>query len=180
MGTFTYTPNSDFSGDDSFTYRASDGVISSAVATARIIVTPAGDGNELFGPVTPGSFAAPGVLGTRTDLVAGAPPLSADHVDGDIDYTGYSNPPTYGPHHGFDPQGVDQNPGITPRPTGIYASEQPEEDLIHNMEHGHVWISYNPNLISNADRLALERLVLDGQSQSQRWWRRCDPDTSNC
>ena len=155
-GSFTYTPNTDFSGADLFTYTASDGNATSDVATARITVTPAGTSNELFGSVTPGSFEDPAVLGTRTDLVAGAPPISANHVDGAIDYTGYSNPPNYGPHHGFDPQGTDVNPGITPRPTGVYTSEQPDEDLIHNLEHGHAWISYNPNLISATDLESLE------------------------
>ena len=161
-GSFTYTPDNDFSGGDSFTYTANDGRATSDVATVGITVTPMGDGNELFGPVTPGSFEDPGLLGIRTDLIAGAPPVSAPHVDGDIDYTGYSNPPTYGPHHGFDSQGVDANPGITPRPTGVYTAEQPDEDLIHNLEHGHVWISYNRNLISATDLAALEQLVLDG------------------
>jgi hypothetical protein len=132
----------------------------SNTGTVRINVTPVD--NQPFGAVTPGSFAAPGVLGIRTDLVPGAPPITAFHDNGDVDYTGYSNPPTYGAHHGFDPQGIDGNPGITPRPTGIYTTEQPEEDLIHNLEHGHVWISYNPNLISERDRQALERLVRDG------------------
>ena len=94
--------------------------------------------------------------------VPGAPPITRLHADGEIDYTGYSNPPTYGDHHGFDPQDVDVNPGITPRPTGVYTTEQPEEDLIHNLEHGHVWITYNPNLISASDLAALEQLVRDG------------------
>jgi VCBS repeat-containing protein len=161
-GSFTYTPENDFSGDDSFTYRATDGGTTSDVATVRITVTPVDDGNQLFGAVTPGSFTNPSLLGIRTDLVSGAPPITASHVDGDIDYTGYSNPPTYGAHHGFDPQGIDVNPGITPRPTGVYTTEQPEEDLIHNMEHGHVWISYNPNLIAATDLAALEQLVRDG------------------
>ncbi len=161
-GSFTYTPNTDFSGQDSFTYQANDGAATSSPATATITITPAAAGNGLFGPVTPGSFESANLLGARTDLVAGAPPLSAEHVNGDIDYSDYSNPPTYGPHHGFDPNDVDGNPGITPRPTGVYTTEQPDEDLIHNLEHGHVWISYNPNLISSGDLAALEQLVLDG------------------
>ena len=57
---------------------------------------------------------------------------------------------------------MDVNPGITPRPTGIYSTEQPEEDLIHNLEHGHVWISYNPDLITDRDLQLLELLVRDG------------------
>jgi hypothetical protein len=118
--------------------------------------------NPIFGPAVPGSFEDSSVLGIRTDLVPGAPPITAEHVDGDVDYTGYSNPPTYGDHHGFDPQGLDSNPGITPRPTGVYTEEQPDEDLIHNLEHGHVWISYDPDLIGPVDLRSLEDLVLDG------------------
>ena len=41
-GSFTYTPEADFFGDDAFTYRASDGTIESNVATVTISV--AGDG----------------------------------------------------------------------------------------------------------------------------------------
>ena len=37
-GSFTYTPNADFLGSDSFTYRASDGTASSEVATVSITV----------------------------------------------------------------------------------------------------------------------------------------------
>jgi hypothetical protein len=41
-GSFTYTPNSGFSGSDSFTYRVSNGVDSSSAATVQISVMPAG------------------------------------------------------------------------------------------------------------------------------------------
>ena len=37
-GSFTYTPNDDFTGDDTFTYRASDGELQSAPATVTITV----------------------------------------------------------------------------------------------------------------------------------------------
>jgi VCBS repeat-containing protein len=160
-GGFTYTPMVGFDGTDTFTYRASDGQLTSNTATVTITVTdlPA---NTLFGAVTPGSFQQSGLLGTRTDLVSGAPAITATHIDGDIDYTGYSNPPTYGPHHGFDANGTDANPGITPRPTGVHTTEQPDEDLVHNLEHGHVWISYNPSLIGSGDLAALEQFVRDG------------------
>ena len=159
-GGFTYTPTAGYTGSDRFTYRANDGTADSNLGTVAITVTvrPA----ALFGPVTQGSFDDAGLLGVRTDLVAGAPAIVRDHVDGDIDYTGYSNPPTYGNHHGSDPEGTDVNPGITPRPTGVYTTEQPDEDLIHNLEHGHVWISYNPDEISASDLAALEQLVIDG------------------
>ena len=162
----SYAPDTDFTGNDSFTYTANDESNTSDVATVSIEVTTEAVTNELFGTVTPGAFDDPDLLGTRTDLVAGAPPITALHIDGDVDYTGYSNPPTYGNHHGFDPDGTDVNPGITPRPTGVYTEPQPEEDLIHNLEHGHVWISYNPSLISDGDRSALEQLVRDGSNDT--------------
>jgi hypothetical protein len=158
-GSFTYTPDRNFSGDDEFTYTASDGTATSDVGRAVFNVTLV---NPIFGPAVTGSFEDSSVLGIRTDLVPGAPPITAGHVDGDVDYTGYSNPPTYGDHHGFDPQGLDSNPGITPRPTGVYTEEQPDEDILHNLEHGHVWISYDPDLIGPVDLRSLEDLVLDG------------------
>ncbi|UXA15896.1 Ig-like domain-containing protein [Mycobacterium sp. SMC-4] len=42
-GSFTYTPNADFHGSDSFTYTASDGTASSGVATVTITVTAVND-----------------------------------------------------------------------------------------------------------------------------------------
>ena len=39
-GAFTYTPNEAFTGTDSFTYRASNGVTSSNLATVTINVEP--------------------------------------------------------------------------------------------------------------------------------------------
>ncbi len=42
-GSFTYTPNPDFFGNDSFTYHASDGSLSSASATVSISVTAVND-----------------------------------------------------------------------------------------------------------------------------------------
>jgi gliding motility-associated-like protein len=42
-GTFTYTPDNDFNGSDSFTYRASDGPLSSTTVTVTITITPVND-----------------------------------------------------------------------------------------------------------------------------------------
>jgi VCBS repeat-containing protein len=42
-GSFTYTPAADFSGNDSFTYHASDGSLSSTTATVTISVTAVND-----------------------------------------------------------------------------------------------------------------------------------------
>ena len=42
-GFFTYTPNTNFNGKDSFTYTANDGQLDSHIATVHIIVTPVND-----------------------------------------------------------------------------------------------------------------------------------------
>jgi VCBS repeat-containing protein len=42
-GSFTYTPRANFSGMDSFTYRARDGIVNSTPATVTITVTPVND-----------------------------------------------------------------------------------------------------------------------------------------
>ncbi len=165
-GSFSYQSDSDFFGDDAFSYVASDGEATSSVGTVSIKIRPVDSGSP-FAAVTAGSFTDANLRGTRTDLVAGAPAVSATHVNGDIDYSNHSNPPTYGDHHPSDSLGTDSDPGITPRSTGIYTTEQPDEDLIHNLEHGHVWISYDPSLLSDADIAALEQLVRDGAGNAE-------------
>ncbi len=72
-GGFIYSPVTNFSGADAFSYRANDGVADSAVATATIIVTPVNDppaaSDDVF--TTPEDTAitipAPGVLANDTD-----------------------------------------------------------------------------------------------------------------
>ncbi len=131
----------------------------------RVDFTP---GTDFDGaqPVTVGSFDDAAVRGTRQDLTG--PPTHAAckgqdgvastgddpniltnpcHVplDSSVNYSGFSNPPTYGPHHPI--------PASTGETTAL------DEALVHNLEHGQVWISYNRNLlgVSKAHRLA--RLV---------------------
>ncbi|WP_312081831.1 MBG domain-containing protein [Empedobacter sp.] len=48
-GSFTYTPNENFNGTDSFTYRANDGTLSSDVATVTITVNPINDAPTIIG-----------------------------------------------------------------------------------------------------------------------------------
>lgn len=139
-----------------FNINATNGTIQTISVTVNVIDAFR---DRPFGAVTPGSFEDVTLLGTRTDLAPGAPAISAGHVTTAVNYTGFSNPPTYGPHHGF-------VAGITPRPTGVYRTQQPDEDLVHNLEHGNVWISYNPTLLSAANRITLENLVRDGGDNS--------------
>lgn len=155
-GSFVYTPDTDFFGSDSFTYQASDGLATSNVATVTVnVISDGNESNQPFEPVIPGSIEDPGLLGTRMDTQPGAPAFTLAHVSTAVDFSAFDNAPSYGEHHAF-------VPGITPRPTGVYETEQPDEDLVHNLEHGHVWISYNPSLISNEDHVALEQFVRDG------------------
>lgn len=59
------------------------------------------------------------------------PDIGNRHVDPGVAHDPYnSNPPTSGPHY---PQ---------PAPWGVYADQRPDEELIHNLEHGGIWISY--------------------------------------
>jgi len=117
----------------------------------------------LFAPVTLGSFDDPGLFGVRTDQLSGAPAITNSHVNGAVNYgQDPASPPTYGDHHWTDEFNIDTNPGITPRLTGIYDGKEPDEDLVHNLENGHVWISYNPALISDADLADLKQLLRDG------------------
>jgi hypothetical protein len=58
-----------------------------------------------------------------------------DHIDVGAEHPAYnSNPPTSGWHY------------AQPAQSGIYDTPFPDEQLIHNLEHGHIWIAYKPNL----------------------------------
>lgn len=58
-----------------------------------------------------------------------------DHISVGAEHPPYnSNPPTSGWHY---PE---------PYKTGVYTAEISDGTLIHNMEHGHIWISYKPDL----------------------------------
>ena len=56
-----------------------------------------------------------------------------------------SNPPTSGPHY------------AQPAGWGVYHSELPDEQLIHNLEHGGIWISYKG--IDATTTTALEKIA---------------------
>jgi surface antigen len=64
--------------------------------------------------------------------------LSRNHVEGDVQYP--QNPPVGGDHNA-----VWQN-------CGVYSQPVTEENAVHSMEHGAVWITYDPSL--PADQVA--------------------------
>ncbi len=73
-GSFSYTPNANFNGTDSFTYRADYGVIIGNLATVTITVTAVNDvpmaSNDAYVVLEDNSLVvdAPGVLGNDNDL----------------------------------------------------------------------------------------------------------------
>ncbi len=56
-----------------------------------------------------------------------------------------SNPPTSGWHY------------AQPANWGVYQTELPDEQVIHNLEHGGIWISYKG--IDDATKTALEKIA---------------------
>ena len=72
-GSFTYTPAANFNGTDSFTYRASDGTLTSTPATVTITVTAINDAptaaDDAYSTAedTALTVNAPGVLGNDSD-----------------------------------------------------------------------------------------------------------------
>lgn len=56
--------------------------------------------------------------------------LGREHIEAGDPHDPYnSNPPTSGPH-------------TSSISTGVYTRAFPDENLIHNLEHGHIWLSY--------------------------------------
>jgi hypothetical protein len=54
-----------------------------------------------------------------------------DHIEVGVAHDPYnSNPPTSGPHY------------AEPADWGVYEQELPDERLVHNLEHGGIWISH--------------------------------------
>src|SRR5262249_21087123 len=73
-GSFAYTPNLDFHGTDSFTYRATDGTATGGPATVILTVTPVNDPpgarDDSYATAAGAALVvtAPGVLGNDTDI----------------------------------------------------------------------------------------------------------------
>lgn len=73
------------------------------------------------------------------DRSQGIPILGREHIADGTVYTSYnSNPPTSGPHY------------AVPAPARFYDRELPDEQVVHNLEHGHIWIAYRPSLPKDA------------------------------
>ncbi len=95
------------------------GVILAAVAIfAVFIISSQGGDSSGYDPSIP-------------DKSIGIDVLTSPHIEPDEVPSGYnSNPPTSGEHY------------VQPAPWGVYAETLPDQTLIHNLEHGGIWISY--------------------------------------
>jgi uncharacterized delta-60 repeat protein len=89
-GSFTYTPNGNYNGTDSFTYKANDGTADGNVATVTLTVTPVND--------TPTASADAYTTVEDTALTVSAPGVLAN--DSDVDGDVLSAVLVSGPAHG--------------------------------------------------------------------------------
>ncbi len=79
-GSFTYTPNSDYSGSDAFTYRADDGTSDSNIAKVYLTVDPTDDAPSVANPISD--------VITDEDSEDTLIDLSNVFADKDLNYTG--------------------------------------------------------------------------------------------
>ena len=103
------------------------------------------------------STAIPGIyVGASTPATAESPASYVDykaaiHITADQRVAYNRFPPVGGPHDGT---WANCN-GI------VYATAVRTENMVHTLEHGAVWITYNPDTISQADLATLTALVQD-------------------
>ena len=67
--------------------------------------------------------------------------LAGQHVEGTVDYD--QTPPAGGPHN------------AAWLNCGIYEQEVPAENAVHSLEHGAVWVTYDPEEVTGGDLDAL-------------------------
>lgn len=110
------------------------GIAVAGVAAAVVFVAGGGSTEETGTTSPTGALAGQAV-----------PLMGRDHVpEGtDVDYN--SNPPTSGPHW---PQPVEW---------GVYSEPLPDEQVVHNLEHGGIWITYTG--VDDGTRARLEELA---------------------
>ena len=104
-GSFTYTPNTDFNGSDSFTYSASDGQITGGDATVTITVDPANDAPEITSastatiPENQQNILTVTATDKENNTVTFSLPATGDNslfsIDGSTGELSFSNPPDY-------------------------------------------------------------------------------------
>jgi hypothetical protein len=75
--------------------------------------------------------------------------LDRNHVDGKfIDYPNQTNTPPYGGNHNSQWESCQ-----------VYTTEIANEHAVHSLEHGAVWVTYDPNKVKGTDLTTLTNLV---------------------
>jgi VCBS repeat-containing protein len=114
-GSFTYTPDDDFTGTDTFTYRASDASLESEVATVTITVNPVND--------APSAAADAYTVEQDTDLTASAVTgVLANDIDADGNTLTVTTTPVVDPEHGTVTLSADGSFTYTPE-TGFVGTD---------------------------------------------------------
>ena len=108
--------------------------------TAAVVIIGLIVASIVFAPAPPKSYT-PGGEGAEIEGVE-TYENTAQHVEGAVVYE--QSPPAGGPHNA-----VWLN-------CGIYDQPVPNENAVHSMEHGAVWVTYNPDDISGDDLATLE------------------------
>lgn len=108
------------------------------VAGAAAVPMLGGDGEVRRGERT---YAGLGAVRTYEGL-------SVEHTEGEVDYP--MTPPAGGPH---DPVWLE---------CGVYDEPVRDENAVHDLEHGAVWIAYDPDLPAADVRALAEQLPQNG------------------
>ena len=97
-----------------------------------------------------GAFAWWGIRSAsplEPDMSTEYPNQGQAHIQENAEHPAYnSNPPTSGWHYG------------SPAKLGFYDEELPDEALVHNLEHGEIWISFKPS-VSDEVKAELKNLL---------------------
>lgn len=102
--------------------------------------TKPGSGDSASNADKPLAVSKP-VEGTQEQEIVGREHVAAGTT---VEYV--TNPPTSGNHW------------AAAAKNGVYDEQLPDEQIIHNLEHGHVWISYKPD-VSEDVKTKLKEIV---------------------
>ncbi len=71
-----------------------------------------------------------------------------NHVEGAVAYPGQADTPPDGGNHNANPESCQ-----------VYTAAVANEHAVHSLEHGAVWVTYNPKTAATGDVAALKKLV---------------------
>jgi VCBS repeat-containing protein len=157
-GSFTYTPAANYSGPDSYTYKANDGTADSNVATVNITVTPVNDA-----PV-----AVDDTYSTyeNTALTVGTPGILAN--DSDVEGSPLTSILVTGPSHGSLTQNADGSftytPAVNYSGPDSYTYKANDGTADSNTATVNITVTPSVHMLPDPDRFGMTMLVIDGTS----------------